>query len=111
MLNQPYYNFTQPQQTAGQFSEVMTVFVSNESEVLSYPVPQGRTILFLDAQNSMPYLKSNTNGWPDPPRRFKISEIVSTPSSPIQNGVEYVTKEQFDELKQMMENLTKQLGG
>lgn len=110
MINQPYYNYAQPQTAANQ-SEVMTIFVSNESEVLSYPVPQGRTMMFLDAQSSMLYLKSNTNGWPDPPRRFKLSEIVATPQTQNQNGVEYATKEQFDELKKMLTDLTQQLGG
>ena len=90
MLNQPYY---QPQSVMPQSNEAMTVFVNNESEVLSYPVPQGRTMMFLDAQSSMLYLKSNNNGWPDPPRRFKLTEIVNAPQQQNQNGGEYATKE------------------
>lgn len=108
---QPYYNNFAATQSIPQQNEIMTVFVSGEADVLSYPVPQGRTMMFLDAQNSMLYLKSNSNGWPDPPRKFKLSEIVSQPQTPMQAGIEYATKAQFDELKGMLEDLKKQLGG
>lgn len=85
------------------------VMVSGESGANNYPVAAGNTVLLMDFEEKKFWLKStDVNGFPQPLRSFSFTET----SQKIQNGTEkeetqYVTKKEFDEMKKLLEDLTK----
>ena len=83
---------------------LMAVMVGSLEAVENYPVAAGNTVLLMDFSSKKFWLKStDASGFPQPLRSFEFDEKI-------QNGVEkadYVTRKEFDELKQMLEDLTR----
>ncbi|MBQ0112246.1 MAG: hypothetical protein KBT03_03860 [Bacteroidales bacterium] len=105
---QPQY---QPQTQSQGFN-----WVSGESGAKSWLVGRGETVLLMDSENPIFYLKSSDNaGMPLPLRIFDYSERTQAPNNAtnISSG-EFVTREEFsaligkyDELKAMIEKEAK----
>jgi hypothetical protein len=84
------------------------IWVSGEAGAKSYLVAPGNTVMLLDAENSVFYLKSaDASGMPLPLRIFDYKERSATPSQVAGGSVngekidfgKFVTREEFDELK------------
>lgn len=102
-MNNPYQmqNFTQPS-----VNSIMTVFVSGESGAASYPVGAGNTVMLIDFDSKMFWIKStDTNGVPQQLRRFNFVE--QTAEKQANNEDAPVTRKEFEELKQMLDDLLK----
>ena len=92
-------NFTQEPQ-------LITVLIQDDSIVDRYPVGIGNTVLLLNFNSGKFWIKTNPNGFPQPPRSFTFNE--TTPTN-IQNGNGGVSREEFNSLSQSVGNLTDQI--
>jgi hypothetical protein len=84
------------------------IWVSGEAGAKSYLVAPGNTVMLLDAENSVFYLKSaDASGMPLPLRIFDYKERSVMPQQVAGGSVgaeqisldRFVTREEFDELK------------
>ena len=96
-----------PQQPTQQQSSQI-IWVSGEAGAKSYLVAPGNTVMLLDAENSVFYLKSaDASGMPLPLRIFDYKERTTTAqqafggvvTSESVNLDNFVTRKEFDELK------------
>ena len=87
------------------------IWVSGEAGAKSYLVAPGNTVMLLDAENSVFYLKSaDASGMPLPLRIFDYKERSVMPQQVVGGSVSaeqfnpdrFVTREEFDELKASM---------
>lgn len=89
-------------------NSVITVFVTSEMAAQCYPVGAGNTVLLIDFDHHMFWIKStDTNGVPAAMRTFDFSEKLAeqpaeTPQDGNNNGV---TRDEFNELKAMFGEL------
>lgn len=77
-------------------------WVQGEAAAKAYPVGAGNSVLLMDSEDAIFYIKStDQSGMPQPLRIFDYSERKSPNSEPkkaeLQN--EYVTRAEFDEFK------------
>lgn len=92
-------------------SNLMTIFVNSEDEVLNYPVAAGLTVLLISFNQKKFWLKStNTNGVPQPLRVFPFTEEVQS-NVPLNNQNDGVTREEFRALSDKLDKLLQDLGG
>ena len=93
-------------QTAQQSSQI--IWVSGEAGAKSYLVAPGNTVMLLDAENSVFYLKSaDASGMPLPLRIFDYKERTTAAQQAFGGSVaaetvnldNFVTRKEFDELK------------
>lgn len=84
------------------------IWVSGEAGAKSYLVAPGNTVMLLDAENSVFYLKSaDASGMPLPLRIFDYKERTTTAQQAFGDSVaadsinldNFVTRKEFDELK------------
>ena len=101
MISQPMQ--VQPAQQSSQI-----IWVSGEAGAKSYLVAPGNTVMLLDAENSVFYLKSaDASGMPLPLRIFDYKERTTTAQQAFGGYVaaesvnldNFVTRKEFDELK------------
>ena len=95
-----------PTQPAQQSSQI--IWVSGEAGAKSYLVAPGNTVMLLDAENSVFYLKSaDASGMPLPLRIFDYKERTTAAQQALGGSVaaetvnldNFVTRKEFDELK------------
>ena len=95
-----------PQPMQQQSSQI--IWVSGEAGAKSYMVAPGNTVMLLDAENSVFYLKSaDASGMPLPLRIFDYKERSVMPQQVVGGSVSaeqfnpdrFVTRKEFDELK------------
>ena len=95
-----------PQPMQQQSSQI--IWVSGEAGAKSYLVAPGNTVMLLDAENSVFYLKSaDASGMPLPLRIFDYKERSAIPQQVAGGSMgaeqfnpdRFVTREEFDELK------------
>jgi hypothetical protein len=95
-----------PSQPMQQSSQI--IWVSGEAGAKSYLVAPGNTVMLLDAENSVFYLKSaDASGMPLPLRVFDYKERTTAVQQAFGGSVEaetvnldnFVTRKEFDELK------------
>ena len=93
-------------QPAQQSSQI--IWVSGEAGAKSYLVAPGNTVMLLDAENSVFYLKSaDASGMPLPLRIFDYKERTTAAQQALGGSVaaetvnldNFVTRKEFDELK------------
>ena len=81
------------------------IWVSGEAGAKSYLVAPGNTVMLLDAENSVFYLKSaDASGMPLPLRIFDYKERQNTPTSDFKAPTsdfseldgKYITREEFE---------------
>lgn len=96
-----------PQQPMQQQSSQI-IWVSGEAGAKSYLVAPGNTVMLLDAENSVFYLKSaDASGMPLPLRIFDYKERTTTAQQAFGGSMaaesvnldNFVTRKEFDELK------------
>ena len=100
-----------PPQTGNQPKEMVTIdMINGESAVYSYWVAPGVTTFLVDFTNKKFYIKEvNSRGVQQQIRTFAFEELVQTSPETNQNGSanpNYVTVDQFNELKTMLLSLT-----
>lgn len=96
MMQQSY----QPaQNVTGSF---ITVPVSGEAEAINYPVAAGNTVLLIDFENKIFWLKTtDVNRVPQPMRRFNFEEQVPQTAT----SEQVVSRKEFDELRKAIKEL------
>lgn len=85
-------------------------FVNGLEGAKSYNVPANQTILLMDSDQPVCYMKTSNALGQATLRYFKLTEVgendVRTPTTPVQNNTStYVTKNEFDELVKRLERL------
>lgn len=109
-MMQPQY---QPQSNSG------LIWVQGENAAKAYPVQPGTSQLLMDSESECFYIKTtDASGMPLPLRTFTYREVINTPKNNMQsmsaqqNTVPqidtsaFVTRTEFNELKQLLEDLT-----
>lgn len=67
------------------------IWVQGEAGAKSYPVASGNSVLLMDSEESLFYIKStDQSGFPQPLRIFEYKEKTNKPQ------VEYVTRDEFN---------------
>ncbi|MDO4801408.1 MAG: hypothetical protein Q4A15_04515 [Prevotellaceae bacterium] len=90
-------------------------WVSGESGAKSWMVGRGESVLLMDSESQTFYIKSaDASGMPLPLRIFDYSERThNAPQAPnsalIQTSDNFITREEFDDLKAKYEDLEKQI--
>lgn len=105
---QPYYNVPQnapqmPQNVSAQSSSGIT-WVQGEAAAKAFPVGIGQSVLLMDSEDSVMYIKSmDQSGMPQPLRIFDYTERTSEHSSAgvaKQSSVDYVSRDEFEEFRE-----------
>lgn len=87
------------------------VWVQGEAGAKAYPVAPGNSVLLMDSESDVFYIKStDASGVPMPLRVFNYSEIVQTQqqeqtTEPSIDTSQFVTRSELDELRQMIDEL------
>lgn len=99
---QPYYQPTQqymPQMVtnnAQQQNDGIT-WVQGENSAKSYPVAAGRSVLLMDSESPVMYIKStDQSGVPLPLRIFDYKERSQSSSNAQEQKTEYISRNEFD---------------
>ena len=101
-----------PSATQQPTTNLMTIFVNTEEEVLNYPVAAGLTVLLISFNQNKFWLKStNTNGVPQPLRVFPFTEEIQQSAQVTNNQNDSVTRNEFRALNEKLEKLINDLGG
>jgi len=95
----PQYAYQQPQQyQIPNLSKQEYVFVKGKNKAMAYPVAPGNKLLLLDEDDNVFYMKTS-----DSFRVFRYEE-----ENPIESvKQDFVTRQEFDDLKKLIEDLTK----
>lgn len=92
----------QPIQTNG------IIWVQGEASAKAYPVAPGNNVLLMDSETERFFIKStDSSGMPQPLRIFSYEEITNDTKekSNSDNLSDFVTKEEFYELKKLVNKL------
>ena len=102
--NQPNYNNSAPQQNIQTQQNNSITWVQGEASAKSYPVMAGQSILLMDSENPVMYIKStDQSGMPLPLRVFDYTERKSentAPNNAVQPKTDYVSRDEFDAFKE-----------
>lgn len=84
------------------------IWVQGEAGAKAYPVGPGSSILLMDSESDCFYIKStDVSGVPMPLRTFTYTEIIPSKQTRSQDipmdTSQYVTRDEFEELKRMMQ--------
>lgn len=104
--NMQYYPAQQNNQ-----SNNSIIWVQGEQAAKAYPVSAGQSILLMDSENPLMYIKStDQSGMPLPLRIFEIREKIQNGNQqPIPKpNIDYVPRSEFDKLRDKVEELMRQ---
>lgn len=101
----PQYMAPQMQANVNQQNNSGITWVQGENAAKSFPVGAGQSVLLMDSENPVMYIKStDQSGMPLPLRIFDYTERVSKPKEDekVNSSVntDYVTKHEFDSFKE-----------
>lgn len=83
------------------------VMITDQQSVDWYPVATNNTVFLIDFNNNKFYIKSkNEMGIQQPIRAFSFNEIVQQMPQQVATNQQMVSREEFEELKKMLEDLT-----
>ena len=101
-LAQLRQSYQQPQQPAP------IIWVQGEEGAKAYMVAAGNSVLLMDSENSVFYIKStDASGMPQPLRVFDYTErSEQAPQKPETVDDKFVTREEFDALRARFDALT-----
>jgi hypothetical protein len=101
-LAQLRQNYQQPQQSAP------IIWVQGEEGAKAYMVAAGNSVLLMDSENSVFYIKStDASGMPQPLRVFDYTERGKQAVEKIESkNDKFVTREEFDALRARFDALT-----
>ena len=103
---------TMPNNTQAQAAAGIT-WVQGESAAKSYPVGAGQSVLLMDSEDSVMYIKScDQSGMPLPLRVFDYTERKAEHSEAAgatvaKASADYVSRQEFDEFKEDMKRTIK----
>lgn len=105
------YPQQRPQSYAQQPQQSGILWVQGEEAAKAYMVAAGNSVLLMDSENTVFYLKStDQSGMPLPLRVFDYKERVTTPSAGAHatnfSAAEFVTRKEFDALAAQISRLT-----
>lgn len=106
-------NYIQTNQSNQQpnLNNIMVVPVSGQENAESYPVAMGLTVMLLDYNNGIFWLKSNDGV---SPKLIRHSFVVEEPKAPVEKKRDVfevsVSRKEFDVLKEKVDSLLKNLG-
>ena len=93
-------NASQMLQNAQQASSGNLVWVQGEASAKAYPVASGQSVLLMDSEDSVMYIKStDQSGMPQPLRIFDYKERTQAHNSPVQASSQkedYVSRKEFE---------------
>ena len=102
MFNMPNYNnypysyaLSQQQQTQSNGIN----WVQGEAGAKSYAIAPNQSVLLMDSENNVFYIKSSdASGMPMPLRIFDYTERIATRNevTPTQTKIDYITREEFE---------------
>lgn len=111
-LPQQYQIPSPASQSPGQSNNNL-IWVQGESAAKAYPVAPGTSQLLMDSESECFYIKTtDASGMPLPLRTFSYKEVINTPKNSMQSAPAnvpqidtsaFVTRTEFNELKQMIE--------
>ena len=119
--NNPYLTPMQPQMNPSSSNAIQTpqtanngiTWVQGEASAKSYPVAPNQSVLLMDSEDSVMYIKStDSSGMPMPLRIFDYKERKSeqTPKSGAnESTMEFVSRAEFDEFKADVKNTIKNI--
>ena len=119
-MNYPYYGYQyyQPpiQDQLGQLKQAQPqnaspiIWVQGEAAARAYMVASGNSVLLMDSDESVFYLKStDSSGMPQPMRVFDYTERTqASQAKPMQASENYVTREEFDALAEKLNAFIKE---
>lgn len=96
---QPYYqNYPNYPNPNYQQSSADIVWVQGEAGAKAYPVQSGRSVLLMDSENSVFYIKStDTSGMPQPLRIFSYEELQEgVRNEPSIDTSKFITRDEFE---------------
>lgn len=97
-----YQPVSQPQQSVASG----IIWVQGEQGAKGYPVAPGNSVLLMDTEDQVFYIKTtDSNGVPQPLKIYDYTERVV--KEPQNQNPEFVSRNEFEELKKMIEELTK----
>jgi len=108
MFGTPNYNFNSgytpwySQPASQQQTQIASniIWIQGENAAKSYPVTQGNSVLLMDSENQVFYIKTvDASGMPQPLRTFDYSERIvakNTTAVPAEKQPDYVTREEFE---------------
>lgn len=80
------------------------IWVQGEAGAKAYPVGPGTSMLLMDSERDCFYIKTtDASGVPMPLRTFTYTEVVQSQQAR-QPEPQYVTREEFEELKRMLQD-------
>lgn len=87
------------------------IWVTNRQEAESYPISTGSTLLMMERNTNRFYIKSvNQYGVALPLEAYSFTPIEPEPKQESIDKNLFVTKDEFNELKQLLESLTSPSG-
>ena len=95
----PYWNpsYTQIQQPQPQQSNSNITWIQGEPSAKSFAVAPGQTVLLMDSESNVFYIKSSdASGMPMPLRTFDYKERVDVAKNATPSTDNYVTREEFE---------------
>lgn len=73
------------------------LWVQGEAGAKAYPVAAGNSLLLMDSEKQVFYIKStDASGMPQPLRRFVYHEDVAENATPKFDASQYITREEFE---------------
>lgn len=102
----------QPNQiTTPQQQNTSIVWVQGEAGAKAYPVAAGNSVMLLDSEDSVFYIKSTDgSGMPMPLRTFDFTERTNEHSISSINPDDFVSRKEFEELKESIVKKEKKNG-
>lgn len=100
-----------PQPQPQQQPQNQIIWVQGEAGAKAYPVAAGSSVLLMDSESSVFYLKStDMSGMPMPLRTFTYNEVVSQPQEQVSQTADYASKSDIEKLSAEIEALREQIG-
>jgi len=98
----------QPQTQQGSQNGGMFYFVNSQKEAEDWVVGAGQTVFFFERNNPVFYIKSVAqNGLSQPVEVYDYTQRIISENPITKDHVEYVTREEFDELKHELDSIMK----
>ena len=109
---QQYYPIQNQQQT-GTASGTGITWVQGETAAKAYPVAAGQSVLLMDSEDSLMYIKStDQSGMPQPLRIFEYKERTAAKSEPAvatSKAEEFISRKEFEEFKNDIQKTIKNM--
>lgn len=91
------YPWSMPNSSPAQQSNNGIIWVQGEAGAKSYMVAAGQSVMLMDSESNVFYIKSSDqSGMPMPLRTFDYTERVAPKPEAVQPKMDYVTRDEFE---------------